>query len=408
MQPIRRLRTEQSVGSKSSKYFDEIDETDANGIKKFKCKICTAKLSGTRSYNLASHLQHVHQKEYNEINGKKESPIEVKRIEILHSLVEIVTVNGRPFRSLLDSGFQSLIREDVKRINSAGCSLNLSDNNLPEVKKKLHEMANTVREKIKKEVNGRVLSLLCDIVTKNRRSIFGISIQYMFKGKLRVRSIGMMELHESNTGLNLAAAVCARLKLFDIELKQILTVSTDNGSNILKMVRDMDNILQDTTSTENNDAQEQTESIFEQVDDNVTETENHTDELIAKMLSDLEETSDDQTLGLLFDDLFSESHTNLLNDMTEQIIGDSGPNIIFDITGVNCAAHTLQLAIKDALKDLSEMHTNVIKLCRSVAKALRLKSIKQKMARKQYRIPRLEGDTRWGSLYLMVEKTFSV
>lgn len=393
-----------STQTKARKYFDISELTDANGIHKFVCKTCSAKISGSKLYNLSSHLQHIHPELFDEISGSKKTAIQLKRLEMLHSLVEIITVNGRPFRSLLDSGFQSLIKEDLKRFNEAGCSLQLKNKNLPEVKKKMQEMASKVRDKIKNEVQGRVLSLMCDIVSKNRRSIFGISIQYIFNGKLRVRSIGMIELHESNTGLNLAAVVCARLKLYDIDLKQILTMSTDNGSNILKMVRDIDNILQN--AIQNEDLQKQNQPpINHQVDADSTEFEIdiETDDQIAQLLLELEETSDDQALDFLFEDLNSERHKKVLRDMTEQIVDEAGP-ILMDITGVNCAAHTLQLAIKDALNELLLMHKNVINLCRNVAKALRLKSIQHKLDSmgKQFKKPRLENDTRWGSLYSMV------
>lgn len=55
-------------------------------------------------------------------------------------------------------------------------------------------MGESVRDKIKQEVSGRALSLMLDIGTKNRRSIFGISVQYIImNGKLRIRSIEFVQ-----------------------------------------------------------------------------------------------------------------------------------------------------------------------------------------------------------------------
>lgn len=72
--------------------------------------------------------------------------------------------------------------------------------------------------------------------------------------------------------------------------------------------------------------------------------------------------------------------------------------------GVNCAAHTLQLGINDSLKELPARHKNVIELCRRVAKFLRLKSSEHKIKEHgiEYRRPRLDVITRWGSMYQMV------
>lgn len=87
-----------------------------------------------------------------------------------------------------------------------------------------------------------------------------------------------------------------------------------------------------------------------------------------------------------------------------------GLNVLYDITGVNCAAHTLQLAIKDALKRLPIQHENIIGLCRNVAKQLRRKSsqaiYKSENHSENYKIPRIDVATRWGYTYLMVSFLF--
>lgn len=402
--PRKRKRTELSMGDKSIPYFEPLDEKDANGNWKFKCKTCGTKISGSKSYNLASHLQHVHPELYEEIGGRKQIPLHVRQLTLLQNLVEIVAVNGRPFKSLLDSGFQSLIHEDVKRLKMGGYGLNLKHPNLPQVKQKLHEMAVKVRDKIKNEVSGRALSLLVDIVTKQKRSIFGVSIQFIKAGKVRVRSIGMIELEESHTGIYLANVICDRLKWYGIDLKQILTVTTDNGANVLKMVRDMDEILQDATPN-GNDAQSRSQSS-EQLETDLTETQ--TDDLISELLSDLEETTDEQRLEMIFDEALLKGHESLLSEMSKQIGDQIDLNIIWDITGVNCSAHTLQLGIKDALKKIALRHRNVIGLCRNVVKSLRLRSIQHEIEAlgKKYRVPKLDVETRWGSLYLMVSGIF--
>lgn len=164
----------------------------------YSCKLCTANLNGTKAHNLVSHLNNIHREKFNLIADQK-NDISAERLQFLQNIVEIVTVNGRPFSSIHDSGFKSIIGDKLKEFDAAGCTLNLSDRNLSEVKEKLSEMASRFRKRIKEETRGRALSLMIDIGSKNRRSIFGVSIQYMMNGKLRVRSIGMIELLKSNT-----------------------------------------------------------------------------------------------------------------------------------------------------------------------------------------------------------------
>lgn len=189
-------------------------------------------------------MEHVHLDIYNAfIAAEKDSP-EIKRLKILQNAVETVAVNGRPFKWLLDSGYRANIANKLKKLQLAGCPLNLFDHGLHEVKAHLRKMAQNVILKIKEEIKGRVLSLMVDITTKNKRSIFGISIQYIKDAQLKIRSIGMIELHESHTGVYLSKLVCERLQKFGIELCQILTITTDNGSNVVKMIRDVVEHLQ--------------------------------------------------------------------------------------------------------------------------------------------------------------------
>lgn len=152
----------------------------------------------------------------NILRRNKKSP-EIKRLKLLQNAVEIVAVNGRPFNCIRDSSYQANIKNELKKLRASGFPLNLSDTNSPEVKTHLHTMAHKVISKIAEEVKGRPLSLMVDITTKNGRSIFGASIQFIINGKLKIRSIGMVELHRSHTALYLTQIVCERLQLFGID-----------------------------------------------------------------------------------------------------------------------------------------------------------------------------------------------
>lgn len=97
---------------------------------------------------------------------------------------------------------------------------------------------------------------------------------------------------------------------------------------------------------------------------------------------------------------------NLLSEVMSNIKLNGDFNIVWEILGINCSAHTLQLAIKDALKLLSERHSQVIELCRCAAKHLRKSSTIQALKKDGiiYSLPRLDVETRWGSMFTMVSK----
>lgn len=82
----------------------------------------------------------------------------------------------------------------------------------------------------------------------------------------------------------------------------------------------------------------------------------------------------------------------------------NGADIHWKISGVNCTAHTLQLAIKDALKKLPRHQQNVIELCRRVAKFFRLTTTRHIIdeLKLHCKLIRLDCDTRWCATYLMV------
>lgn len=127
------------------------------------------------------------------------------------------------------------------------------------------------------------------------------------------------------------------------------------------------------------------------------------------------EISDDTALEILFSDYidaneestelqFSANQT-LLNVMSSSLSTMHDLNVIWDITGVNCSAHTLQLVTNDGIGAMEANHRNVIDLSRRVAKFLRKEStiISLKNSDNAYKKkPRLDISTRWCSTYFMV------
>lgn len=358
------------------------------------CSLCLTELNGLKPWNLSSHLSSKHPKIYAKISGEKKEPIKVKRAKMLNSLVEIVSVNGRSFTHLLDSGFTKSIQCQLDELQAAKCGLNLSNPNLFEVKQKLSEIATQIREKIRSEVHGKPLSLLADIGTKRNRSIFGVSIQYSNNGNLKVRSIGFIQLTEKHTGIYLAKMIIDRLKNLEIDLKQIVSVTTDNGKNILKMVRDIQSHLVNEIEKS---------KVDNNIEINIVDTYDNIDSEIEQLLAQVKEMTDDEALERCYDEATFSSNDTLLTSMKKALI-DNGCNFVYDITGVNCAAHTLQLAVKDAIKMLDINISNVIELCREACILLRLDSTCNEAARMgmEYPLPRLECATRWGSMYIMV------
>lgn len=385
---------------KAKQCYSESYTKNGDETKKFyECKIdeCGKEINGTKLYSLVSHIKYVHTKYYNLIKGTEKEAILIKRLRLLHNAVEIVSVNGLPFSFLLASGYQAGIENKVRKIRQAGYSINITTRSLSDVKEHLHAMAEKVRAKIRNEVKNEKLSALLDIVTLNGRSILGLSIQFTIKGELKIRSIGMIELVESHTAKYLGQVTKKRFDEYDIGLRQIISISKDNGANVGRMVRDIDDELRSSVVEKN------FQSKSTQIQETAATEIDCIDDDILHFLTENDELTDEHHLQNLFGGVVLESHSNTLNEISKEI-ENYGFDIQWHIEEINCAAHTVQLAIHDALSVISVKHHNVIHLCRRIVKFLRLPKSLQQMneAKIKYKRPRLEVATRWCSLYLMV------
>ncbi|XP_031632090.1 uncharacterized protein LOC116346285 [Contarinia nasturtii] len=310
----------------------------------------------------------------------------------------------------------ALLEDKLKELESAGKGINLKDPHLREVKDFLQNVADKVRQKIKTETNNRAISLLCDIVTKRGRSIFGVSLQYIVGGKVTIRSIGMIELKDRHTGAYLAELTTKRLNDFDIDLPQIITITTDNGSNVLKMIRDIETHLQcaiddaksgkeqlvqtPVTSNLQNDCFGNSEAIIDiQIEAALAEAEDATDDELLKILFNETDEPSDATLN---------SKQTLLSAISSSLTSNHSMDVMWDITGVNCGAHTLQLMTNDGIKIMKLSHRNVIDLTHRVALFLRKSTTIYEMHQKEYayKKPRIDVETRWCSKYIMMRDVY--
>lgn len=421
-------RTKNCISAKATEYFEKIeknmktsvsDKRDVNeplnsvesplptpNKKTHTCNICGVQLAGDRAWNLAIHLKHRHVDIFNKISAGIKEPLPVVRLKILQNCTETVSVNGRPFEWIHDTGYRKQFQKTLDELAAAKMALNLTESNLTEVKEHLKKTAKSVREKIEGEVKNRPLSLLIDLVTKHNRSILGISLQYTYNGSLKVRSIGFIELNDKHTGVYLAGVIIKRLEDFNIKLSQIFTITTDNGRNVLKMVRDMSDILE----TEINKAKENQATgnlAGNQID--TLSSEGNSDQIDAEISQFLLEyrknfdNENDDVLEEAMNEMPLEQHQQTILDVMTKEVKKVG-NITWNITGVNCAAHTIQLAINDAISKLPSATKHVIELCRETSKFLRLVSTRNEVAQMniEYKLPRLEVPTRWSSMFFMV------
>lgn len=117
-------------------YYDFLKEIEIDGVKKKKyiCKLCNTEIDGTKESNLVPHIKKKHTSIFQEF--EKNKSLVIQRLELLQYFVEIVSVNGRSFEHLLDSGF-----EGVASYQLLTNYISLKENHCEVVKVHLSEIA---------------------------------------------------------------------------------------------------------------------------------------------------------------------------------------------------------------------------------------------------------------------------
>lgn len=349
---------------------------DAKSTNKFQCNLCLKVINGKSPSNLVTHFKNSHEKEYCEkIANKTEDSIPVRRLKTVFSCVELVAINNYPFSVLSSSGFRHALEDKLREFQLAGCSLNLSDHHVYEIKEKVREVATEIKSLIKSEVKQKVISVMIDSATRNGRSIFGVNIQYKHNGELKVVTLAMRELKKSHTAVYLSKILHEILAEYDIDLSQVLTITTDNGSNMLATVKEIESKLfesfessGDIVTSQNVPISHVGEMEISQL--RIIEPNYDDDGLIEEDIEELlkeSEFNENDAYDLLFDE--STVYGDLIDKLVFDIRKETGNHHLF-VTSIKCAAHTLQLAVRDAINMLKKEEQNDASLCRVAAKFL--------------------------------------
>lgn len=358
---------------------------------------------------MASHLYHRHRQTFEDNIADVDEPIKIRRLKLIQNCVSIIALGGRPIASLLDFGFQKIIERQSKDFELAGHPLNLKQECQPVVHEYLHRAADLVREEIKAKIKGRTISIQLDMASRLGRSVFGIDAQYVNNKNIIIHNIGMMVLDKAHTSEYLLQSYRKCLQLYNIKRTQIVSISADNGRDVQKMIR-----LEKTETAGEPPPKKKPARQLDFEVANLYEPSQHTNAEIVAILN-TEEPSDDAAIDMILEDCEVDLHNldvseqplqqcaTILREAIQQISDEHGHSS-FDLTGIKCVVHTLQLVVKDALGALPQDSKNTILLCRRVAKILRLESTKYYIEGTELELkkPSLDVETRWGSTYVMV------
>lgn len=338
---------------------------------------CGAEVTGNHGGNLQRHIQRKHPAEYADSTSNKRpastadgqttlDSVIVKKPKTtgLHiqlnpdvlkdACIELVTVNGRPFTLMEDTGFRKIIDPLQQAI---GNDFTINSSNIRDM---VSSVAQVGREKLKNELKGRLLMLKIDSATCRDRSVLGVNVQYTDGEKIVLRTLAVRELTERHTAAYISSVVKDVLHEYNVELRQVFSVTSDNGANMLKAVSLLSDMQEGIPSNEANE----------------------TDPLGAGMDEDEIDAIQGETPDVVIE----------LDSVTSGHV----------LRSVRCSAHTLQLAVDDALKE--QRSSNLISKARRVAKKLRTQNVVTLLKRMGHKRAIVDCPTRWHSTHDMLER----
>lgn len=362
--------------SKLSEYFER-----NNG--NITCKIvdCHSKLCRFSTFYLKRHIRSKHFSIFKELFEKDvENEIEqsINAFETTQNAVTLVTSNGYPLSLLNRPAFRYLIQPRLDELSNNGHGVVI---NRTKILDDIDVTTKGIRDRIKNELQTvRLYSIMMDTTTKSTLSVLGISASFTRNDVVVVRPLGVIHMKKRHTGDNIADLVASCLKTYDLSVDRIFAITTDNGSNMLKTTR----VLNDMVTSDCEDL------------GNNCEQNQHID---AEENDESGDESEDDTNGSSENDL-DQRFSAIVSDMTQNMTLQN--EYIALISQVRCCAHTLQLAIHDAITDSNARR--VIGRVREMCKSLRNQVINTEFRRLSPRtiLPPLDNATRWCSEFVMV------
>lgn len=360
-------------------YVECFEYTEQNDGKfNYVCRIdgCCKKYSQKSSS--IRHLKNHHREVYHSIKCEKQEDnvdqktpsysfeirVKVNPNDILDACAELITANGLPLCAVEYPAFKKLLSPYVMALRMKGVDLSINQRS---IKKHIEKRTNEVKNIIRNETRNKMISLMLDIASRYNRSVLGINIAYMFGGQICVRTIGMHVLKSSHTGSYISDLIKQILPDFQICLGQIVSITTDNGKNVIKAIALLDAYYQNQKTNRNHRSQP--------------------------------ENGEDEDEYFIDPDIFDDEYYNdLLNEVKSNFEFTCQSDLIH---GVACAAHCINLVVTHAVNETEEV-VRVIENFRDIAKLLRTPSFRSRLKAAHFNMAILDVSTRWNSIYSMV------
>ena len=219
------------------------------------------------------------------------------------------------------------------------------------------EGASTLKKEMITEFHGKLLCLKYDLATRLGRHFIALNVQYCNDQKQVCKTLAVREVKSVAIGNELSRIILDILNDFDIELSQIYSITTDNGSNVLAT----SNLISNAVGVELD--QMSLNDDLDNIEDIIA-----AEELLQASLFDLKTALEGVHL-------------------------------------VRCSAHTLALAVDDCIGRKSDETTKkLLTNARNVVCTLRNSIMRKELRKKFLPMAIIDVKTRWSSTYDMLKR----
>ena len=283
------------------------------------------------------------------------------------SIIEMVVKNSVPLRFFSLPAFQKLNGEMAKQLQ-----VSLDRNSIRSL---VIEEANRQRQILKNMITDRLLHLKMDACTRMRTNYFAINIQFLNDDmETIIKTLAVLDTKNEHSSESIKQIVLGVLDSYGIQKWQILTIVTDNASNMISTI----------------------EKMNDQEQDGEVEDDSHSTAQSADSALITEHISTDSDIDTC------QENEETVSDLDGFCCSMDSISIDLKMHHMRCATHTLQLAICDGLK--GRHASNLISRVRNIATRARTPKIDAILKRRAKKGAIIDQATRWGSTYLMIQR----
>lgn len=164
--------------------------------------------------------------EYYTEKRRSSTQLSMQTENIKKGCVEMVVMNCRPLSIFKDSGFLKIV-EPILAATNAGFVVNDQT-----VQMFIELEAEEIKGKIRNDIKGKVLSVKLDTLTRSKRCVLVLNVQYIENAKNNIRSLTSFELDENYNSELLFSKIIHVFNSYGIELVQIHTIVYDMSANL--------------------------------------------------------------------------------------------------------------------------------------------------------------------------------